>query len=544
MMTSDFTQKTKDLIDNLKGTCASYGLGNDGNESKIITQVFLYKFMNDKFGYDLKTIDKIFAGKESWEKIVSDMPESTFNRITLKLNPSTAKLKREHLLSYLYNKQNTKNFSKLFDTTLIDISQSNASIFSVSTASNAKIVLFDELSQFVSDPSQRDDFCKAIINQLVNFSFEEIFTQKFDFFATVFEYLIKDYNKDGGGKYAEYYTPHAVSKIMSKILVTGPRSNVTVYDPSAGSGTLLMNVAHEIGEKNCSIFSQDISQKSTGMLRLNLILNNLVHSIPNVIQGNTLKEPAHREGKGLKKFDFIVSNPPFKLDFSDFREDLDAPGNAERFFAGIPAIPKKDKDKMAIYLLFIQHIIYSLSADGNAAIVVPTGFLSGKDTITKAIRKYLVDEKLFVGAISMPSNIFANTGTQVSVLFLNKVKQKKAAFLIDASNMGTTIKEGKNQKTLLSEDDENKIIDSFKSRNVEEDFSVDVSFDEISQSGYSFNPGQYFKVIFNVQKITQAEFHENTSDLLDSISDSLQKIGKDHLELTKKLRELKVSNRA
>jgi hypothetical protein len=73
---------------------------------------------------------------------------------------------------------------------------------------------------------------------------------------------------------------------------------------------------------------------------------------------------------------------------------------------------------------------------------------------------------------------------------------------------------------------------------------VDVSFDEISQSGYSFNPGQYFKVIFNVQKITQAEFHENTSDLLDSISDSLQKIGKDHLELTKKLRELKVSNRA
>ena len=283
MMVTDFTQKTKDLIDNLKGTCASYGLGNDGNESKIITQVFLYKFMNDKFGYDLKKVDKNFASGESWEKIVSDMPEPIFNKIAIKLNPSTAKLKKEHLLSYLYNKQNSKNFSKLFDSTLIDISQSNASIFSVSTASNAKIVLFDELSQFVSDPSQRDDFCRAIINQLVNFSFEEIFTQKFDFFSTIFEYLIKDYNKDGGGKYAEYYTPHAVSKIIAKILVNEPMQNVTVYDPSAGSGTLLMNVAHEIGEKNCTIYSQDISQKSTGMLRLNLILNDLVHSIQNIV---------------------------------------------------------------------------------------------------------------------------------------------------------------------------------------------------------------------------------------------------------------------
>ena len=184
-MVIDFTQKTKDLIDNLKGTCASYGLGNDGNESKIITQVFLYKFMNDKFGYDLKKLDDRFVGKVPWEKIVLELSDTAFNKIVLKLSPNTAKLKKEHLLSHLYNQQNIKNFSKLFDATLMDISQSNASIFSVSTSSNSKIVLFDELSQFVSDPSRRDDFCKAIINQLVNFSFEEIFTQKFDFFSTI-----------------------------------------------------------------------------------------------------------------------------------------------------------------------------------------------------------------------------------------------------------------------------------------------------------------------------------------------------------------------
>ena len=150
MMVTDFTQKTKDLIDNLKGTCASYGLGNDGNESKIITQIFLYKFMNDKFGYDLKKLDSQFSGKESWEKVVSELPENAFNKIVLKLSPSTAKLKKEHLLSHLYNQQNSKNFSKTFDSTLIDISQTNSSIFSVSTASNSKIVLFDEVSQFAT----------------------------------------------------------------------------------------------------------------------------------------------------------------------------------------------------------------------------------------------------------------------------------------------------------------------------------------------------------------------------------------------------------
>lgn len=489
-MVSDFAQKTKDLIDNLKGTCASYGLGNDGNESKIITQVFLYKFMNDKFGYDLKKIDERFSGKESWETVAGEMPDSIFNKIVMKINPNTAKLKKEHLISYLYNKQNTTNFSKLFDSTLIDISQSNAGIFSVSTASNAKITLFDELSLFVADPSQRDSFCKAIVNQLVNFSFEEIFVQKFDFFSTIFEYLIKDYNKDGGGKYAEYYTPHAVSKIMAKILVDKPQKSVTVYDPSAGSGTLLMNVSHEIGEKNCTIYSQDISQKSSGMLRLNLILNDLVHSIQNIVQGNTLLQPAFND----RKFDFVVSNPPFKLDFSDIRSELEVPRNAQRFFAGIPKAPDKQKDLMAIYLLFLQHIIFSLNSTGKAAVVVPTGFITSTGAIETTIRKFLVEKGYISGAVLMPSNIFANTGTNVSVLFLDKSANSGAIYLLDASRLGTKVKEGKNQKTLLSEDEENLIIDTFRSRIDVENFGILVDSKKILEDKrYSFNIGNYAK---------------------------------------------------
>jgi type I restriction enzyme M protein len=505
-MIVDFTKQTKELIDELKKVCADFGLGNDGNESKIITQMFLYKFMNDKFGYDLKKEDKRFLTADSWEQVLQKLPEADFKKLSAKLPTNTARLNKEQTISHLFNNQNISNFAEIFDKTLVDISNLNAKIFSVSTASNARITLFDPLSQFVADPAQKDAFCKALINKLVNFSFEGVFTQKFDFFSTIFEYLIKDYNKDGGGKYAEYYTPHAVSKIMAKILVDKPVSNVTVYDPSAGSGTLLMNVAHEIGEKNCSIYSQDISQKSSGMLRLNLILNDLVHSIPNVVQGNTLLVPAHKDKNELKKFDFVVSNPPFKLDFSDFRDDLEKPENKRRFFAGIPTIPKKKLDSMPIYLLFFQHIIASLSLTGKSAIVVPTGFLTAQDKISFAVRKKLVDEGMFAGAISMPSNIFATTGTNVSVVFIDKARSIKKAILVDASGLGTSVKEGKNQKTLLSETEEQLIINSFLGMKVSENFTVTPTYKDIELKEYSFAPGQYFDVKVEFVEMNEEQF--------------------------------------
>jgi type I restriction enzyme M protein len=508
MVTLDFTEQTKQLIDNLKGVCTSNGLGNDGNEFKIITQSFLYKFMNDKFAHEVKQVDEKLKNAENWEQIVNDYSDDEYELLLMRINPDYAKLKRHHYLSFLAKSQNKEEFGKLFDDTLRDIAIFNNDIFAVKTGTGAKIKLFDDLSQFISDADQRDNFCRDIVNQLVNFSFEKIFSQKFDFFSTIFEYMIKDYNKDGGGKYAEYYTPHAVSKIMASILVDKAVNNVTCYDPSAGSGTLLMNLAHAIGEDRCTIYSQDISQKSSGMLRLNLILNNLVHSIQNIIQGNTLLTPYHKKGDELMKFDYIVSNPPFKLDFSDYRDDLDSKANNERFFAGIPKVPNKDKDKMSIYLLFIQHIIYSLSSKGRAAIVVPTGFITAQSGVEKKIREHLVESKMLRGVVSMPSNIFATTGTNVSILFLDKANTKGDIVLMDASKLGTTVKDGKNQKTLLSPEEENLIISTFNNHEAKEDFSVVLSYEQIKEKNYSFSAGQYFDVKIEYTDISPEEFKE------------------------------------
>ena len=509
MVTQEFEQRTRQLIDSLKSICAHYGLGNDGNEFKIITQVFLFKFLNDKFAFEAKKINSKLASAESWEKAISAMTANEIEMLQLQMGPDTARLKPEHFISHLFGRQNEPDFSKLFDDTLRDIAINNNDIFAVKTDGGAKITLFERVSEFITDPSKRDDFCRAIINKLGDFSFERIFNEKYDFYAALFEYLIKDYNKDSGGKYAEYYTPHAVAKIMAAILVPeadrGKVKNVSCYDPSAGSGTLLMNIAHAIGEQRCSIYSQDISQKSSSLLRLNLILNNLVHSIPNIIQGNTMLHPYHRDGKTLKKFDYIVSNPPFKMDFSDFRNELDTKEHQERFFAGVPKIPKQAVEKMAIYQLFLQHIVHSLKPGGKAAVVVPTGFITAQSGIDKSIRQHLVDNKMLSGVISMPSNIFATTGTNVSILFID-ASNKADVVLIDASSLGTKVKDGKNQKTLLSEKEEDHIIAAFNRKMTVESFSVAVSYEQIATKNYSLSAGQYFEVKIEYSDLTPAQF--------------------------------------
>ncbi|HDV9226214.1 TPA: SAM-dependent DNA methyltransferase [Escherichia coli] len=542
MVELEFRDKTKALIDSLKSICANYGLGNDGNEFKIITQAFLYKFLNDKFAFEAKQKDKSIASAESWEDALSAMSEDQLKKLQQRMAPDTARLKPHHFIRYLYNRQNAADFARTFDDTLMDIAATNNDVFAVKTDGGAKVVLFERLSQYIADESKRDDFCRAIINKLADFSFERIFTQKFDFYATIFEYLIKDYNSNSGGKYAEYYTPHAVARIMAEILVPkaqqGVVRNVSCYDPSAGSGTLLMNVAHAIGEDRCSIFAQDISQKSSSLLRLNLILNNLVHSIPNVIQGNTILHPFHKDGGALKRFDYIVSNPPFKMDFSDFRDALDSKENQQRFFAGIPKIKAKARDKMEIYQLFLQHIIFSLKPGGKAAVVVPIGFITAQSGIDKGIREHLVQNKMLAGVVSMPSNIFATTGTNVSILFIDASNKEKVV-LIDASNLGEKVKDGKNQKTVLTECEEKRICEAFNNKWSEEDFSVVVSYDDIAAKNYSFSAGQYFDVKIEYTDMTPEQFAAKMKGFTENLNNLFEQSRELEVQIKMQMADIK-----
>ena len=547
MQIENITIRTKRMIDDLKTICANFGLGGSPGEYKIITQVFLYKYISDKFLYEARKTDPSLADAENIEEKLASMPDDQYELLTMMLGGGTAKLKKTHYISYLFNHQNDETmrksdgsiypFHELFDETLVDIANHNIDIFSVQTGGEEKIRLFDPISQYVIESAKKPLFCRAIINKLVEFSFADVFEQEYDFFAQIFEYLIKDYNKDFG-KYAEYYTPHTIANIIARIMVQGNVSNVTVYDPAAGSGTLVLALAHQIGENNCTIFTQDISAKSNEFLRLNLILNNLVHSLGNVVHDDTLKTPRHLnpQKNGLAKFDYIVSNPPFNMDFSDNQPELAGQKNKERFFAGVPNIPQNNKDGMAIYQLFIQHIIFSLSNKGKAAIVVPTGFLTAGSGIPKRIREHLVSQKMLRGVISMPSNIFATTGTNVSILFIDCENTKGNVILMDASKLGTKEKlDGKNQRTVLSTEEINKIIGDFNAGKAVDDFCVVVSYDDIEAKKLSFSAGQYFEVKIDYTALTREQFADAMNGYITRLDELFAKSGQLEREIKAQL---------
>ena len=489
-------EKTIELIDALKSTCQTYGMGNDGNEYKIITQVFLYKFINDKFGYEVKKINSKLANAPKWETAYAEMTEDERLDILDELSADVPQLYPEHLISNLWNQQSKGDFDLIFDSTMTDIADKNMAIFATQTTQNTKIPLFEKLTQYVTDEAQRAPFARALVDKLVNFSFEEAFNEHYDFFAAIFEYLIKDYNTAGGGKYAEYYTPHSIATIMARLLVgdSSDLHSIECYDPSAGTGTLLMALSHQIGEDRCTIFAQDISQRSNKMLKLNLILNGLVSSLDHAIQGDTLVAPYHKSDNGqeLRTFDFVVSNPPFKMDFSDTREKIAA--MPARFWAGVPKVPAKKKESMAIYTCFIQHVINSLKKDGKGAIVIPTGFITSKSGVENKILKHIVDEKIVYGCVSMPSNVFATTGTNVSVLFFDNSRKTEKVVLIDASKMGEEYKDGNNQKRRLRDFEIEQIVSTFQNKEAVDDFSVAVTYEEIKEKKYSLAAGQYFDV--------------------------------------------------
>ena len=548
-------RKIEQIIDELKGLCQTNGLSNQASEEVVITSIFLYKFLNDKFMANLK---------EFSEEIGMDYKEVLKNENSemdafYDSYPQDVAFTYDETIEYLINKVSFNEFYKIFDDALEKISNDPKNeAFSVETADGARKPLFTRITENV-ESSKRNNFAKNIFGIISQerFDFGDAFKNNFDFYSRIFEYLIKDYNV-ASGVYAEYFTPQAISSIIAKILVQmSPVEDklYDIYDPSAGSGSLVLHLANELGQGSfgdkAQVYTQDISGKSSRFLRINMMLNGLTSSLDNIIEGDTPDTPAHYNtphdaNSGVKQFDYITSNPPFKMDFSSTRDGIEQKwaeseerDGIKRFFAGIPKIPNKKKESMGIYLCFIQHILWSLKDNGKAAIVVPTGFITAQSGIEKTIRQTIVDNHWLKGVVSMPSNIFANTGTNVSVLFIDKSNKDGDIMLVDASKLGTKVKEGKNQKTVLSDEEVTKIEDTFIKQEVVEDFSVKVSYEQITEKNYSLSAGQYFEVKIEYVELSKEEFNDKITMYLSYLNSMFKEGAELEKAIEKRLGDLK-----
>ena len=548
----ELEKNIKEIIDDLQGLCSTNGLSNTAGEEIVVTSVFLYKFLNDKFIANLNDFCK--KNNFKFEDVIAD---EDYMDAFYDSYPQDVAFKYEDTIDYLVNnKYNDDDFYDQFDKTLERISAYDINMeFSVETAGGEKKPLFTALSPYV-EASKRNAFVRNIFSYITRdrFDFGQTVDGNYDFFSTIFEYLISNYNV-ASGTYAEYFTPQALSKAIGQILVhMAPVEDkiYEVYDPSAGSGSLVLHLANELGNgkfgNKARVYTQDISQKSSRFLRINMLLNGLKESLENIIEGDTLETPSHFKIKGddtsgLKRFDFITSNPPFKTDFSSTRDAIETKWNkTNRFFAGVPSVPNKKKDSMAIYLCFIQHILYSLKESGKAAIVVPTGFLSAKSGIENSLRKLIIDKKWLRGVVSMPSNIFANTGTNVSVLFIDKSSTNENIYILDASELGTKIKVGKNSKTVLSDEELNYIVNCFLNHTIIEKKSVLVEYSQIVSKKYSLTAGSYFDVKMEYEKLTIEEFNSKIKSLKEKIQEDHFESNRLYEEIIEAMENIKYEN--
>lgn len=527
--------KIDSMIDELQGLCSQNGLSNTASEEVVVTSAFLYKFLNDKFMYNLKAFAEDLG--LTTEEVLKN--ENLELDAFYDAHPTDVVFRMEDTIEALINQTGKPDFFRLLDDALERISNyPENDKFKVETSGGEKQPLFTRITETVIDSKSRNAFAVSLFGIISEdkFDFDEAFDGNFDFYSTIFEYLIKNYNV-ASGTYAEYFTPQAISSIIAKILVGMSEVKddrlYEVLDCAAGSGSLVLHLANELGHgqfgNRARVYTQDISAKSTRFLRLNMMLNGLTESLDNIIQGDSMLYPSqyninHDPSSGYKKFDYITINPPFKLDFSSTRNAIESNwANTDRFFAGVPKIPNAKKESMAIYLPFMQHVLWSLKEDGRAAIVCPTGFLTAKSGIEMAIRQKLIDNNWLKGVISMPSNIFANTGTNVSVLFIDKTKTDDNVILIDASKLGEKRKEGKNQRTVLREEEIKQIIETFNNHEVVDDFSVVVTNEEIEGKSYSFSAGQYFVITIPPINMTAEEFQQKMDEYMSKLSQQFQR---------------------
>lgn len=302
-----------------------------------------------------------------------------------------------------------------------------------------------------------------------------------DILGDAYEYLMRHFATESGKSKGQFYTPAEVSRTLAQIL--GIRhaktsADTTVYDPTCGSGSLLLKVADEAGS-NVTLYGQEKDSATSGLARMNMILHNTPTAL--IMQGNTLTDPKFRDGDVLKTFDYVVANPPF----SDKRwsTGLDPLHDPHDRFKGFGVPPAKQGD-----YAYLLHIVRSLKSTGKGACILPHGVLF-RGNAEAEIRRNLVRKGYIKGIIGLPANLFYGTGIPACIVVIDKedAQARRGIFMIDASQ--GFIKDG--PKNRLRSQDIHKIVDAFTRRFDIPGFSRMVSFDEIEKNEFNLNLPRY-----------------------------------------------------
>lgn len=357
--------------------------------------------------------------------------------------------------------------------------------------------LFDDMdlksTKLGKDVKSRSSLIAKVMGNIseIDFSHED---SEIDVLGDAYEYLISQFAANAGKKAGEFYTPQQVSKILAKIVTVGKENLKNVYDPTCGSGSLLLRVAKEANVRK--FYGQELTSTTYNLARMNMLLHDVDYTNFDIKNDNTLENPQHM---GMK-FEAIVANPPYSANWSADAKFLDD----ERFSAYGKLAPKSKAD-----FAFIQHMIHQLDDNGTMAVVLPHGVLF-RGAAEGVIRKYLIEERNVLDAvIGLPANIFFGTSIPTVILVFKKNRENNDILFIDASN---EFEKGKNQNNLTDANVE-KIVNTYVNREVIDKYSYIASMDEIKENDYNLNIPRYVDTFEEEEPIDLVAVSERISSI-------------------------------
>jgi len=394
-------------------------------------------------------------------------------------------LKPEELFSEVAKRGNGENEEDLVDTSktnfiLGDLQKilTNIQLSTMGTESEEDFDnLFEDMdlnsTKLGKTPEARNVIIAKVLAHLDKIDFK-LESTELDVLGDAYEYLIGQFASGAGKKAGEFYTPQEVSKILAKIVTTGKFKLKSVYDPTCGSGSLLLRVAKEVKEVN-NFYGQEMNRTTYNLARMNMILHGVHYRKFDIKQEDTLERPQHIN----EQFEAIVANPPFSAQWSAnplFTSD-------DRFSQYGKLAPSSKAD-----YAFVQHMIYHLSENGTMAIVLPHGALF-RGGAEQHIRRYLIENKNFLDAvIGLPANIFYGTSIPTCIMVFKKCRENPDDILfIDASNEYDKVK----TQNILRDEHINKIIDTYRNRTELEKYSKRATISEIDANDYNLNIPRY-----------------------------------------------------
>ena len=447
----------------------------DASEFKnYILGLIFYRYLSDNLEKKVSKIleDDEMTFEEAWND--DEMREDLIEELTDEIGEMGYVIEPRHLWSTLIDKINKNQF---------DVSMLHKAINALSDSTMGKNSqedfenLFEDMdlssSKLGKGEADRTKLISKVMLKIndINFHYDEA---EIDVLGDAYEYLIGQFAASAGKKAGEFYTPQAVSKLLAKLVTVGKSQLKNVYDPTCGSGSLLLRVAKETNV--VKFYGQEMVGTTYNLARMNMLLHRVPFNRFNIYNDDTLEHPSVNHM--TLKFDAIVANPPYSANWSADPKFLDD----ERFSAYGKLAPKSKAD-----YAFIQHMIYLLDDAGTMAVVLPHGVLF-RGAAEEVIRKYLIKDKNYLDAvIGLPSNLFFGTSIPTCILVFKKCKEHDNIMFIDASK---EYESGKNQNRLTDENIQ-KILETYIARQDVEKYAHCASLTEIEENDYNLNIPRY-----------------------------------------------------